>query len=107
MMIFNHYYYHHYYCYHYLLSSSTSPSSSSFFFYSNRYDNSSDQPILKVPKSKLIPFHGHKKEALKINAADDDYDVNRSSSCRRRRHDNDLLKWNEDLMMKLKNVMLL
>jgi len=66
---------------------------------------------LKVPKSKLIPYHGHKKNAL-FNAAaaadddddDDDDDVNRSSSCRRRRHDDDLLKWNEDLMMKLKNV---
>ena len=61
---------------------------------------------MKVPKSKLIPYHGHKKNAL-INAADDDDDdddVNRSSSCRRRRHDDDLLKWNEDLMMKLKNV---
>jgi len=62
---------------------------------------------LKVPKSKLIPYHGQKKNAL-IDAAaaddDDDDDVNRSSSCRRRRHDDDLLKWNEDLMMKLKNV---
>ena len=62
---------------------------------------------MKVPKSKLIPYHGYKKNAL-IDAAaaadDDDDDVNRSSSCRRRRHDDDLLKWNEDLMMKLKNV---